>query len=72
MKENLDEPELVESICEKGDPGQTGPCVTGMASLYVNHHGSLKPGRELCGRLQAPNRGTCLDTVRIMAPMFEA
>ena len=71
MKENLDEPKLVESVCEKGGSGQTEPCVKGMASLYANHHGSLKPARELCGRLEGPNREACLDTVGAMAPMFE-
>ena len=72
MKENLDEPKLVESVCEKGDSDQTEPCIKGMASLYANHHGSLEPARELCGQLEVPNREACLDTVRAMAPMFEA
>ena len=70
-KENLHEPRLVEAVCEKGGPGQTEPCVMGMVSFYANHHGSPKPARGLCGRLEVPNRDACVYTVETLAPMFE-
>jgi hypothetical protein len=56
LKENLDGPKLIESVCMGGQSEQTAPCIVGMTSLYISHHGSLEPARELCARLEAPNR----------------
>jgi plastocyanin len=72
MKENLNDPKLVESICTGGDPDRKKPCVEGMVGLYINHHGALEPARELCGRLETPNGGTCHETVRSRAPLFDS
>jgi hypothetical protein len=70
MKENLNDPELVESVCMHGDPEQTAPCIEGMAGLYINHHGSLEPARELCTRLETSNRPACYDAVKAHASLF--
>ena len=70
MKENLNDPKLVESVCIGGDPEQTAPCIEGMAGLYVNHHGSLEPARVLCAKLEAPNRPACYDAVKTYASLF--
>ncbi len=72
MKENLDDPKLVESVCEGNSPANTIHCVRGMASLYVNHHGGIEPARGMCGRLEPSNEAACLGVVRAMSPMFEA
>src|SRR5918999_484818 len=40
MKENINDPKLVETACESGDPEQMEPCIDGLASLYTSHHGS--------------------------------
>jgi hypothetical protein len=72
MKENLNEPMLVESVCTGGNPERKKPCVEGMVGLYINHHGALEPARELCGRLETPNRDTCHETVRSRAPLFDS
>ena len=71
MKENLNEPGFVESTCTKGAPGQTQPCIQGMTALYISHHGSLEPARELCDRLEASNQPACHATVEAHASLFK-
>jgi plastocyanin len=63
MKENINDPKLVESACEDGRPEQVEPCVKGLVSLYISHHGSPEPARELCGRLESSNRQACYDSI---------
>jgi hypothetical protein len=70
MKENLNDPELVESSCMGGELEQREPCVEGMAALYVSHSGALEPARGLCARLQPSNRPACYDTVEAHAGLF--
>ncbi|MDF2702257.1 MAG: hypothetical protein K0S10_1201 [Rubrobacteraceae bacterium] len=70
MKENLNDPKLVESVCMNGEDGQTAPCIEGMTGLYINHHGSLEPARELCSRLEKPNRPACYDAIAADASLF--
>jgi plastocyanin len=70
MKENLNDPKLVESVCMNGEDEQTAPCIEGMTGLYINHHGSLEPARELCTRLEKPNRPACYDAVKAHASLF--
>jgi plastocyanin len=70
MKENLNDPGLVESVCMEGEPEQTAPCIEGMAGLYINHHGSLEPARDLCARLEKSNRPACYDSVQAHSGLF--
>jgi plastocyanin len=70
MKENLNDPGLVESVCVGGEPEQTAPCIVGMAGLYINHHGSLEPARDLCARLEESNRPACYTAVKAHASLF--
>ena len=70
MKENINDPKLVESACESGDPGQVEPYINGLASLYISHHGSPEPARELCGRLKDPNRQACYDSIESHTKRF--
>jgi hypothetical protein len=53
-----------------GEDEQRAPCIEGMAGLYINHHGSLAPARELCTRLEKPNRPACYDAVKAHASLF--
>ncbi len=53
-----------------GSPEQVEPCVEGMVNLYLNHHGSIESARELCGRLEASNQQTCLDSVEESSKLF--
>lgn len=71
MKTNLNDPELVESVCTKGKPGQRAPCITGMAELYINHHGSLEPAKDLCAGLEKPNRRACYGAAQAHANLFK-
>jgi plastocyanin len=70
MKENLNDPGFVESICMGGAPEQTESCIRGMAALSVSHHGALEPARDLCARLEPMNRPACYDTVEAHAGLF--
>ena len=73
IKDNLNDPKLVEATCmegEEGEPGQTAPCIAGMAGLYVNHYGSLEPARELCARLKKRNRPACYTSVEAHSDLF--
>jgi hypothetical protein len=70
MKENLNDPEFVESTCMGGAPEQTEPCVEGMAALYVSHSGALEPARELCARLETANRPACYNAVEAHSSLF--
>lgn len=70
MKENLNDPGLVESVCAGGEPEQTAPCVEGMTGLYINHHGSLEPAKDLCARLEKSNRPACRDAIKAHAGLF--
>jgi plastocyanin len=70
MKENINDPKLVESICTSGGSDQVEPCIEGMLSLYINHHGSLEPARDLCGQLEISNRQTCYNSVESNSTLF--
>jgi hypothetical protein len=41
-----------------------------MVGLYINHNGSLGPARELCTKLEKPNRPACYDAVEAHASLF--
>lgn len=70
MKENIKDPEFVEATCMGGRPQQVEPCVKGMIGLYLNHHGSLEPARELCDRLETSNQRACQDSVQSNTKRF--
>ncbi|HLL40881.1 MAG TPA: cupredoxin domain-containing protein [Rubrobacteraceae bacterium] len=70
MKENINDPKLVESACKDGSPQQVEPCVKGMMSLYINHHGSTGPARELCGRLEDSNQQACYGSIESHDRLF--
>jgi hypothetical protein len=70
MKENINDPKLVETACESGNPEQVEPCIDGLASLYTSHHGSPEPTRELCGQLEDSNRQACYGSVESNSKRF--
>ena len=70
MKENINDPKLVESACESGDPEQVEPCINGLASLYTSHYGSVESTRELCGQLEDSNQQACYGSVEANSKRF--
>ncbi|MDQ4064271.1 MAG: hypothetical protein M3122_10435, partial [Actinomycetota bacterium] len=72
MKENINDPKLVESACEKGGPEQVEPCVKGLVSLYINHHGSPEPARELCSRLEESSQQACQGAIESHTKRFSS
>jgi len=70
MKENINDPKLVESACERGDPEQVEPCINGLASLYTSHYGSSESTRELCGQLEDSNKQACYGSVESNSKRF--
>jgi len=67
MKENANNPKLVESICVSGKSDQVGPCVEG-----ISHHGSLEPARTLCDQLEISNRKACHESLQSNTKLFGA
>jgi len=70
MKENPNDPKLVESVCTNGKSQQVEPCIKGMVDLYISHRGSLEPARALCGRLEVSNRQACYDSIELNSKLF--
>lgn len=70
MKENINNPELVEKICMSNGLSQTAPCIQGMIGLYINHYGSLDPAETVCGKLKITNRKHCYKTVTSYSNLF--
>lgn len=70
MKENIDNPEIVEKICESGTIGQKTSCIMGMTTLYINHYGELGAGKKLCNKLNFSNKSTCYSTLDHLSHLF--
>jgi len=64
MKNDMNHPLLVESICMKAPVAQVSPCIVGMIGIYINHYASLKPADKLCDKLQKPNITTCKQVIK--------
>lgn len=71
IKENINNPKLVEKICMSADKGQVTPCITGMVGLYINHFGSIKPASELCEKLEISNKSACQNAIESRANLFQ-
>jgi hypothetical protein len=71
MKDNSNNPKLVERICLTGKISQIGACISGMATLAVNHYGSTTPVRSLCKDLYFFNRGACVRAVEKQEYLFK-
>ena len=64
VKENIDDPHVVERLCDAGEAWQHRPCIRGMVSLFANHHGALEPVEQFCTTLRADNQPICADVVK--------
>jgi hypothetical protein len=70
IKENLDDPALVEAVCASGEPWQQRTCIDGMVGLFLNHHGAIEPGEALCPTLRPENQGICTSVVHSRRGFF--
>ncbi len=68
IKENIENPLLVEDACTSGTLKQLAPCIHGLVGLYTNHFASFEQSRKLCFNLQFLNRQTCLETIDLRPP----
>lgn len=70
IKENINNPKLVEDICMHADKNLISSCISGMVNLYINHFGNLEPAESLCNKLEESNKLSCKNTVRSMQSLF--
>ncbi|OGE86050.1 MAG: hypothetical protein A3J48_01090 [Candidatus Doudnabacteria bacterium RIFCSPHIGHO2_02_FULL_46_11] len=70
IKENINNPNLVEIVCGNGESSQNVPCISGLVSLYINHYGSLEPAKGLCKSLKFFNRQTCREEIEKNSTLF--
>lgn len=70
MRENIQDPFFVESICTSGSNTERASCIKGMTVLYVNHYGGLGEAQRLCSELQMNNRIICEDQLVSMSDLF--
>jgi hypothetical protein len=71
IKENINNPKLVEEVCMNADRNQVSSCISGMVGLYINHFGSMQPARELCNILKKSNQSLCKQIVESRAQLFQ-
>ena len=70
MKQNVNHPELVTSICHKASFDQVEPCIQGMASLAVFHYGDLSKAYQSCTQLSMTDKTICAKTVDSFSTLF--
>jgi len=71
MKENVSAPRLVAARCSQGKGAYASACISGMVSLYINHHGSVEPAIALCATLDRDSRRVCDATVAMHLRRFK-
>lgn len=64
MKEQLDRPVFVESVCSFGTSKEEAVCIAGAVDLYINHYGSPKPAKNLCMKLEKQNQAICNEVIK--------
>lgn len=70
MKENINDPKLVEQLCGEVTDQQKKVCIAGMVGLYINNFGSLAPAQKLCNQLEADNKAICENVIMQERPLF--
>ncbi len=72
IKENIQDPFAVESICMSGDSQETYACISGMVGLYINHFGQIDEADELCDKLKPSNKPACEKAVQAGSRLFQS
>jgi len=70
MKQNINNPKLVEQVCVSGVKKQVNPCIDGMVSYYVVNFNSASSARNMCQKLAPEHRGQCLRSVNARLSLF--
>lgn len=70
IKENINNPKLVEKICMTVDKKYISSCISGMVNLYIYHFGSTKKAQELCSKLERENTNICQNDVNLIKNNF--
>lgn len=70
MKQNINNPKLVEQVCVSGVKKQVNPCIDGMVSYYVVNFNSASSARNMCQKLSPEHRGQCLRSVNARRSLF--
>ena len=63
IKENINNPKFVETICMNNIKTQIEACIYGMVDVYINHYGSLQPATIMCAELESLNKEICYNVV---------
>ena len=71
MKQNLDDPAYVYSMCVHARDEHVSPCIRGMSILPLYHYGALEPALVLCNALDTEHQSLCVETVMSHASLFE-
>ncbi|MDQ3014822.1 MAG: hypothetical protein M3Q73_03090 [bacterium] len=71
MKENINNPKFVETVCQNEASNFQSSCVYGMIALYINHHGSLEPAQSMCQTLSRNSRSICTEVIKQNVSMFQ-
>lgn len=71
MKENINNPKLVEAACQSSASGFQSACIHGMITLYINHYGAIGPAQTMCSTLARSSRNICAQVIKQNAPTFQ-
>jgi hypothetical protein len=70
MGMDIKNPGNIEAICLQAVGSERAYCISGMASLYLNHYGSLTKAKEMCTMLKPESRAVCEVTLKGEATKF--
>lgn len=71
IKEHINNPKLVESVCMQGSSEEIHACITGMVGLYINHFGRLNEAKKLCSKFEESNQSTCQQVILSQTSLFQ-
>ncbi len=70
MKQNINQPEAVASICHRAQFDQIEPCLQGMSSLIFFHYGNRTQAQQACEQLSMTDQTICATTVETYSRLY--
>ena len=71
MKQNLNEPLLVASFCDKTNSSdERTTCIDGMVSYYLTNYFSVSRGLSMCNKLFGDDRAVCINSTASRKDLF--